>query len=159
VILVHQSRLLCSLVPAIVAAGACAAIAVAQSELVIHKDGSTQYHRPGCEVIRDAKDVLALTRAQAEARGYKPHPDCDPQQRPSSTPSAGSPAPPAKPETVYVNATKYYHRKDCRKLEANPKAVRAESLDLAGKTYWPCPDCRPPVRKRSPASEPLGRVR
>jgi hypothetical protein len=159
VILAHQSRLLPSLVLAIVATGGSMAIAVAQSELVIYKDGSTQYHRPGCEVIREAKDVLALTRAQAEARGYKPHADCDPQQRQSSTPSAGSPAPLARPETVYVNGTKYYHRKDCRKLEANPKTVRADSLDAAGKTYWPCPDCRPPVRKRTPASEPLGRVR
>jgi hypothetical protein len=159
VILVRQTRLLRPLFLALVAAGASTAIAVAQSELVIHKDGSTQYHRPGCEVIRDGKDVLALTRAQAEARGYKPHPGCDPQQHKAGTPSAGSPAPAAKPETVYVNGTKYYHRKDCGKLEANPKAVRAESLDTAGKSYWPCPDCRPPVRKRNPASEPLGRVR
>jgi hypothetical protein len=159
VILVRQSRLRRSVLLAIVAAGACTAIAVAQSELVIHKDGSTQYHRPGCEMIRDAKDVLALTRAQAEARGYKPHPDCDPQQRQSTTRSAASPAPAAKPEMVYVNGTKYYHRKDCKKIEANPNAVRAESLDTAGKTHWPCPDCRPPVRKRNAASEPLGRVR
>jgi len=158
-ILVRQSHLLHSLFLAIVAAGACTAIAVAQSELVIHKEGSNQYHRPGCEVIRDGKDVLALTRAQAEARGYKPHPDCDPEQRKSSTPPADSRAPAAKPETVYLNGTKYYHRKDCRKLEANQKAVRAESLDAAGKSYWPCPDCRPPVRRRNPASEPLGRVR
>lgn len=158
-ILVRQSRLRRSLFLAIVAAGACTAIAVAQSDLVIHKEGSNQYHRPGCEVIRDGKDVLALTRAQAEARGYKPHPDCDPEQRKSGTPSAGSAAPAAKPETVYVNGTKYYHRKDCTKLEANPKLVRAESVDTAGKTHWPCPDCRPPVRKRTPASEPLGRVR
>ena len=133
-------------------------IAAAQSELVIYKEGSTQYHRPGYGVIRDAKDVLALTRAQAEARGYKPHPECDPEQ------SKAAPAPPggaatAKPQTVYLNGTKYYHRKDCRRLDANPKKVRAESLDAAGKTYWPCPDCRPPVRKRVTNSEPLGRVR
>ena len=158
-ILVRQARLLRFLVLSIVAAGACTAIAIAQSELVIHKEGSNQYHRPGCEVIRDGKDVLALTRAQAEARGYKPHPECDPEERKSGTPSTGSPAPAAKPETVYVNGTKYYHRKDCRKLEATPKAVRAESLDTAGKSHWPCPDCRPPVRRRNPASEPLGRAR
>jgi hypothetical protein len=159
VILVRQSRLLRSLFLAIVVADPGSAIAVAQSELVIHREGSTQYHRPGCEVIREGKDVLALTRAQAEARGYKPHPACDPEQRRSSAPAAGSQAPAAKPATVYVNGTKYYHRKDCRKLEANPKAVRAESLDTAGKSCWPCPDCRPPVRKRNPGSEPLGRVR
>ena len=130
----------------------------AQSELVIYKEGSTQYHRPGCAVIRDAKDVVALTRAQAEARRYKPHPECDPEQsKAAPSPSAGAAA--AKPQTVYLNGTKYYHRLDCRRLEANSKAVRAESLDTAGKTSWPCPDCRPPVRKRVTDSEPLGRVR
>ena len=143
---------------AMIVIGAVTVIAAAQSELVIYKEGSTQYHRPGCDVIRDAKDVVALTRAQAEARGYKPHPECDPEQSRSAPPPAESAAT-AKPQTVYLNGTKYYHRKDCRRLEANPKAVRAESLDTAGKTYWPCPDCRPPVRKRVTESEPLGRVR
>jgi hypothetical protein len=159
VILVCRSRLFRSVFLAMAAAGLGPLSASAQSELVIHKDGSNQYHRPGCDLIRGGKDVLALTRAQAESRGYKPHPDCDPGKRPSDPSSAGNPAPAAKPETVYVNGTKYYHRKDCRKLEANPKAVGAESLETAGKIYWPCPDCRPPVRKRTGASEPLGRVR
>jgi hypothetical protein len=159
VIRVCRSRLSRSVLLAIVAAGLGPLIASVQSELVIHKEGSNQYHRPGCDVIRDGKDVLALTRAQAQSRGYKPHPECDPDQRKSGTSSDGSPVPAARPETVYVNGTKYYHRQDCKKLTANPKAVRAESLDTAGKTYWPCPDCRPPVRKRNPASEPLGRVR
>jgi hypothetical protein len=140
----------------VIAAGTVTA--AAQSELVIYKEGSTQYHRPGCDVIRDSKDVVAMTRAQAERRGYKPHPECDPEQGKSAPPAGGAPAA-AKLQTVYLNGTKYYHRKDCRRLEASPKAVRAESLDTAGKAYWPCPDCRPPVRKRVTESEPLGRVR
>ena len=144
---------------AMIVIGAVTVIAAAQSELVIYKEGSTQYHRPGCDVIREAKDVVALTRARAERRGYKPHPECHPEQSRSAPPPAGSAAATAKPQTVYLNGTKYYHRKDCRRLEANPKAVRAESLDTAGKTSWPCPDCRPPVRKRATESEPLGRVR
>jgi hypothetical protein len=131
-------------------------IAAGQSELVIYKEGSTQYHRPGCDLIRDTKDVVALTRAQAEARGYQPHPECDPEQR--KAPPAASPVASAK-QTVYLNGTKYYHREDCRRLEGHPKGVRTESLETAGKTYWPCPDCRPPVRKRIRGSEPLGRVR
>jgi hypothetical protein len=127
--------------------------AEAQSELVVHKAGTTQYHRAGCELIKDGKGVLALTRAQAEARGYKPHPDCDPallqpDARAGRDGTAGRAAPPAKPQTVYVDGTKYYHRKDCRRLDANRHAVRAESLDVAGKSSWPCPDCRPPVRPR-----------
>ena len=133
--------------------------AAAQSELVIYKEGTTQYHRPGCDLIRDGKGVMALTRAQAEARGYKPHPDCDPSQRKADSPSTSGAAPAPPPQTVYVDGTKYYHRKDCRRLDANRQAVRAESLESAGKTHWPCPDCRPPVRQRNPASPPLGRVR
>ena len=143
---------------ALIVIGVATVIAAAQSELVIYKDGSAQYHRPGCDVIREAKDVVALTRAQAEARRYKPHPECDPEQRKTGPSPAGSDAAAAKPQTVYLNGTKYYHRKDCRRFGADPK-VREETLDTAGKSYWPCPDCRPPVRKRIPGSEPLGRVR
>ena len=139
--------------------GAGSVIGAAQSELVIYKKGSTQYHRPGCDMIRDAKDVVALPRAQAEARGDKPHPEWDPEQRKSAPSPPGGAAANATPQTVYLNGTKYYHRKDCLRLEVDSKEVRAEPLDTAGKTYWPCPDCRPPVRKRVRDSEPLGRVR
>ena len=140
---------------AIVAALASAAVH-SQSELVIHKDGTRQYHRPGCDLIKSGQGVMALTRAQAESRGYKPHPDCDPALRKPDAP-AGRGEPAVTP-TVYVNDTNHYHRKDCRRLESNPKAVRAQSLEVAGKSQWPCPDCRPPVRKRS-AAPAVGRGR
>ena len=52
-----------------------------QSELVIYKEGTGLYHRPGCPLLKDATDVLAMTRAQAEARGHKPHSDCEPDQK------------------------------------------------------------------------------
>jgi hypothetical protein len=138
--------------------------AAAQSELVIHKEDTNLYHRPGCDVIRDMKGVVAMTRAQAESRGYKAHADCDPEVS-----KPGAPAPPASaaaatqpkptPQIVYVEGGKYYHRKDCRRLAANPKAARAEPLEVAGKSLWPCPDCRPPVRPRQGTSPRLGRVR
>jgi hypothetical protein len=138
--------------------------AAAQSELVIYKEDTTLYHRAGCDVIRDMKGVVAMTRAQAESRGYKAHAECDPEMS-----KPGGPAPPASaaaaaqpkptPQTVYVDGGKYYHRKDCRRLAANPKAARAEPLEVAGKSLWPCPDCRPPVRPRQGSSPPLGRVR
>ena len=137
--------------------------AAAQSQLVIYQEGTSQYHRAGCEVIRAMKGVVAMTRAQAEARGYKAHADCDP-----AVPKPGAPPGPAaapadlakpKPQIVYVDGGKYYHRKDCRRLDAKSKTVRAESLDEAGKSLWPCPDCRPPKRPRQGTSPPLGRVR
>ena len=138
--------------------------AAAQSELVIHKEDTNLYHRPACDVIRDMKGVVAMTRAQAESRGYQAHAECDPAvSKPGApaSPDSGAAAaqPKPAPQIVYVDGGKYYHRKDCRRLAANPKAVRAEPLDEAGKSLWPCPDCRPPVRPRQGTSPRLGRVR
>jgi hypothetical protein len=116
------------------------------SELVIHKDGTTLYHRPGCPVIRDGKGVVALPRAQAEARGYTPHPDCDPAVATPGTGKAAGTSPPGA-ATVYVGGPKYYHRKKtCTKLGDDPKAMR---LDEAVKKHWPCPACKAPILKRT----------
>ena len=134
------------------------ASATAQSELVICKEGSASYHRAGCPVLKDMTGVTAMTRAQAESRGYKAHPDCDPAQQKADGRSA-PPAPAAPPPTVYLDDGRYYHRKDCAKLDASGKRVRGESLESAGKSHWPCPVCRPPVRKKSaePAVPGTGR--
>ena len=95
-------------------------------------------------------DVLALTRAQAEARGYKPHPDCDASNPAGSGSKAatGHPAAPAPTETVYLGDAKYYHRKDCTRLRGvtRPKSV---TLETAAKSHWPCPACKPPIRQQS----------
>jgi len=141
--------------------GVTQALARAQSELVIYKEGTSFYHRPACDVIRDMKGVVAMTRAQAESRGYKPHPDCDPAvaKPDASAPAAASAPANPQPQMVYVDGGKYYHRKDCRRLGAGPKPARAESLDVAGRSLWPCPECRPPKRPRQGTSPPLGRVR
>src|SRR3954451_2305557 len=114
----------------------------AQSELVIVREGArgsdAVYHRPGCPVIKDGKGVLALTRAEAESRGYKSHHDCDPafaKERGASPPSA-APAPAAK---VFIDSGgKYYHRKDCPRLGSGVKEV---AVTAVGKR-WPCPACK-----------------
>jgi hypothetical protein len=108
------------------------------------------------------KGVVAMTRAQAESRGYKAHADCDPAvSKPvvPGVPAAAAAQPKPTPQTVYVDGGKYYHRKDCRRVAAKPKGPRAEPLEVAGKSLWPCPDCRPPVRPRQGTSPRLGRVR
>ena len=130
-----------------------------QAELVIVKEGAAVYHRAGCPVIRGVQGVLAMTRAQAESRRHKPHADCDPANATTGAQASRRATPP--PQTVYLDDTKYYHRKDCRRLAA-VKDVRAGSLEEAGKVRWPCPDCRPPVRRRSaepavPGTERRGR--
>jgi hypothetical protein len=131
----------------------------AQSELVLTKAGSKEYHRPGCDVVKDGKNVLALTRGKAAARGLTPHPACDPAQ--AGTPPEPTASTPAAPEYVYTDGSRYYHKKDCAKLGKDPQASaggkpakpaasapKKTDLEEAGKKLWPCPTCKPPIRKR-----------
>ena len=138
-----MSRVTVSLLAGLISAllpGPNLALSFAQSELVIVKKGGKEYHRPGCDQIKDAKDVLALSRAQATARGLKQHEGCDPADAPGGK-SAGQSA----PTDVYVDSSKYYHEKGCKKLGKDAKKVE---LEEAGKKLWPCPTCKPPIRKR-----------
>jgi len=147
--------MLLRLAAALAAATLTPTLTAGQSELVIYKEGSRVYHRAGCPALKDLTGVMAMTRAQAESRGYKPHPECDPEQ----TKTEPRQQPPAPPPTVYLSDGRYYHRKDCAKLGSDPKRIRPESLEVAGKSHWPCPVCRPPVRKKSaePAVPGTGR--
>ena len=118
--------LFASLVPAILPA----------QELVIVLEGTKEYHRPSCERIQGRSDVLAMQRAQAEARGFRAHADCDPARVP----------PPPKTVMVTVDdGGKYYHRDKCGKIGKSPRKV---SLEEASKKHWPCPACKPPIRPR-----------
>lgn len=128
----------------------------AQGELVIVKDGV--YHRPACEVIRGAADVLAMNVGQAEARGFKAHPDCDPNNpkaKGSTDPAGeapGRPAKPAEPIYVFVDAGgKLYHKATCRKLGASPKKLELDAG--VAKKYWPCGICKPPILPRAKKQE------
>ena len=121
-------------------------VAAAQT-LVIHKEGTREYHRPWCPVIRDGKNVMALTLGQAKGRALEPHAECD-KEPPGVAGTTGDSRSrkPVAPVFVYVDGTKYYHRQDCVKRRGVEKR---ETLDVAAKTHWPCPACRPPVRKKS----------
>jgi hypothetical protein len=122
------------------------ALAASQSELVIVKDGTKEYHRPSCAVVRDGRDVLAMTRAQAESRGFKPHAACDPSNPAAATTVAPRGKPPA-PVFVYVSpGDNKYHKDTCRKLAADRRKVTVE--EAATTKHWPCPVCRPPIRKK-----------
>lgn len=114
-----------------------------QPEYVIVKPGTPEYHRPGCDLVRNAKDVVAMTRAEAEARGLKPHPACDPANAGREQKKKAAP--------VYVFVREggtHYHREHCEKAGSAPKKMRLED---AAKKYWPCPVCKPPIRKRGEA--------
>lgn len=115
------------------------AVPSAAQELVIVRDGTKEYHRPGCDLIQGRRDVLAMQRGQAEARGYKAHSACDP---------ANTPPAPATPKAVMVTVdagAKYYHRDKCERIGASPRRV---TLEEAAKKHWPCPACKPPIRPR-----------
>lgn len=115
----------------------------AQSEMVIALEGTPLYHRPGCDLVRNGKNALAMTRAQAEARGLKPHAQCDPSQSAQNDPG-GSPA--AKPAMVLIDVDgKFYHRDKCAKLSKTTKRV---TVTEASKEHWPCRTCKPPIRPR-----------
>jgi hypothetical protein len=131
-----------------------APVLIAQGELVIVKGGV--YHRPSCDVIRGATDVLAMSVGQAEARGFKSHPDCDPSNpgspAPPTRPPGGKgtldkPGKPAPPVLVWIDAGgTLYHREGCRKLGKAPKKV---VLDAAtARKYWPCGACKAPILPR-----------
>jgi len=128
---------------------AMAAGAAAQGQLVITKEGTTFYHWPGCPVVQSGVGVLAMNRGQAESRGLKPHPDCDPSKAPPGGPAANKPA---APPSVFVDAVgKYYHRERCARLEKPSKKV---VLDAAtARKYWPCPACKPPIRPKKKLTE------
>ena len=130
------------------------AATLAQGELVIVKDGV--YHRPACPVIRGTTDVLAMNVGQAEARGFKSHPDCDPNV--SKTPGtavepvlgdAGKPPKPPQPIYVFVDpGGTQYHKETCLKLGKSPNKV--ELTASVAKKYWPCGVCKPPILPRPP---------
>jgi hypothetical protein len=127
-----------------------------QPELVIVIESTKQYHRASCELLRkQPKDVIAMNVGQAELRGYKEDPACDPSNPANKRETApGSMSPSERAARVYVYTAAgdtRYHRETCAKLAKPRKKVL---LEEAGKKLWPCPTCRPPIRKRTPAVPP-----
>lgn len=121
-----------------------------QGELIIVKKGASVYHWPGCSVVRNGDGVLAMNRGQAELRGLKPHPDCDPSKAPAAAPGrpgrgTGKLSQPAPPYVFVDGAGKYYHRERCARLERTPRKVVLDAS--TARKYWPCPACKPPIRQ------------
>jgi hypothetical protein len=124
----------------LLAAAVLFALPQASTEYLLVKQGSKEYHRPGCDVVRDTKNVVAMTRAEAEARGLKPHAACDPAR------SAKNTAP--KVQYVFVEpGDKRYHRETCPKLGKTRERITLDAA--AARKYWACSVCKPPLRKRA----------
>jgi hypothetical protein len=109
------------------------------SGYVVVWPASKEFHTPSCPLIKDAKGVSVLTRAQANGKGYKQHKDCDP----------ATIAEKDAPATVYVaESDKLYHRADCKVLPKDAKKMPLDEKAVKGR--WPCTVCRPPIRPTGP---------
>ncbi len=109
--------------------GATALVAQSPNDLVVVVTGTKQFHQPTCPVVASAgSHVTIMKRSEAIRKGLTAH-DCG---------------------KVYTQpGDNKYHLATCPKLGANRTAI---TLDEAGKKFWPCPVCHPPIRQRTPQS-------
>ena len=117
-----------------------------QDALVLTRPSDSLYHWPGCPVVRDTTDVLAMTQTQAAGRGRKPHAECDPEKV-APTPEERRRLEVLKTPIFVTSGDKYYHRDKCEKLGTPSRRV---TLDDAARKHFPCRTCKPPVRPRPP---------
>lgn len=100
-------------------------VAQSASDLVVVVAGTKQFHQTTCPVVAAAgTHVTVMKRSEALRKGFTAH-DCG---------------------KVYTQpGDNKYHLSTCPKLGATRTAM---TLDEAGKKYWPCPVCQPPIRPR-----------
>jgi hypothetical protein len=107
--------------------------------MVVVIKGEKQFHQPGCPLVAKAgSNVTVSKQGEAKLRGLTAH-EC--------------PAPAVAPTADEVNQTKVvtqpgdnkYHRDTCTKLGKDRTTL---TLDEAGRKWWPCPACKPPIRQR-----------
>ena len=114
-------------------------VAQEATALVVIIKGDPMFHQPGCALVAKAgSNVTVAKRGEAIRRGLTPH-DCGPE-------ASGGPV--ADPNAVKV-ATQprdnKYHRLTCAKLGPARSTL---TLEEAGRKFWPCPVCKPPIRQR-----------
>jgi hypothetical protein len=130
------------LVASAVASGSSVALrAQSASDLVVSIPGDKEFHQPGCPLVAKAgSSVKVMKRSEAVRRKLTPHAGC----RAAEAPGAALDPNTAK---VYTQpGDNKYHTATCPKLGAQKVAV---ALDEAGRKWWPCPICKPPVRQRT----------
>ena len=115
------------------------ASAQSPSAMVVVIKGEKQYHQPSCPLVAKAGSNVSVTKqGEAKLRGLTAH-EC--------------PTPEVTPTAEEVNQTKVvtqsgdnkYHRSTCTKLGKETTTI---TLDEAGRKFWPCPVCKPPIRQR-----------
>ena len=125
------------LLAALLAPGVC--LAQDATSMVVIIAGDRTFHQPGCALVAKAgSNVTVAKRGEAIRRGLTPH-DCGPD-------ASGGPV--ADPNAVKVASQprdNKYHRLTCAKLGPARSTL---TLEDAGRKFWPCPVCKPPIRQR-----------
>lgn len=127
--------------PAVRTTSAAGAQGSSSSALVVDIPSDNLYHQPSCPLVRKAGSrVKVMKESEAVRRGMKPH-DCPAASDDEDSAAANN------QQAVYVQAgDKRYHKAGCEKLKDGATKM---TLDEAGRKYWPCPVCKPPVRQRA----------
>ena len=138
--------------PRVVVVLICAVLAIAgvsvaplraqdANDLVVTIPGDKEFHQPGCPLVTKAGSaVQVLKRSEAVRRKLTPHAGC------RAAESAGAASNPNTAKVYTQPGDNKYHTATCAKLGAQKTAV---TLDEAGRKWWPCPVCKPPVRQRT----------
>lgn len=122
------------------------AVGSAQSAggMVVIVKGSKQFHQPGCAVVaRAGSNVTVAKRGEAAKRGLTAH-ECDVAE------GDGPKADPNQEKVFTQPGDNKYHRGTCAKLGKTRSSI---VLDEAGRKFWPCPVCTPPIRQPKAAAK------
>ena len=134
---------LVSLLAALVVAGSPVSSLRAQSasDLVVSIPGDKEFHQPGCPLVAKAgSNVKVMKRSEALRRKLTPHAGC------SAAQGSGVALDPNAVKVYTQPGDNKYHTATCSKLGAQKVAI---TLEEAGRKWWPCPVCKPPVRQRT----------
>jgi hypothetical protein len=130
------------LVASAVASGSSGALrAQSAGDLVVSIPGDKEFHQPGCPLVAKAgSSVKVMKRSEAVRRKLTPHAGC------RAAEGSGVALDPNTVKVYTQPGDNKYHTATCPKLGAQKVAV---ALDEAGRKWWPCPVCKPPVRQRT----------
>jgi hypothetical protein len=121
--------------------GATGLFAQSTPDLVAVITGTKQFHQLTCPlVVRAGTHVTLMKKSEALRKHLTAH-DC-----------GSMPGMYVDPNTVKVYTQpgdNKYHLASCSKLGATRSEI---TLEEAGKKYWPCPVCHPPIRQAKPRS-------
>jgi hypothetical protein len=111
------------------------------NDLVVSIPGDKEFHQPGCPLVAKAgSSVKVMKRSEAVRRKLTPHGGCGASQ------GSGVALDPNAVKVYTQPGDNKYHTATCPKLQGQKVAV---TLDEAGRKWWPCPVCKPPVRQRT----------